>query len=119
MSTTSLAFGWVPPKAPTRRFTLRLKSWSWLVLVALLMSICQAIAQDDAYLKIFNIIQEADTLAEKGATAPALAKYHEAQKELQSFRIEYPRWNVSVVSFRAKVRCRESCDPLSAAPCGR
>ena len=47
------------------------------------MSICQAIAQDDAYLKIFNIIQEADTLAEKGATAQALAKYHEAQKELE------------------------------------
>ena len=86
-------------------------------MVALLMSFCQAIAleADDAYLKIFNVIQEADTLAEKGATAPALAKYQEAQRALQSFRIEHAGWNVSVVSFRAKY-VAEKVAILSAAP---
>jgi tetratricopeptide (TPR) repeat protein len=54
----------------------------------------------DAYLRIYAIIQDADTLESSGQTANAVARYQEAQTALQAFQRMYPPWNPKVVSFR-------------------
>lgn len=87
------------------------------MLVLLLLSLGQVLGQeaDDAYLKIFGVIQEADSLVEKGAKQPALVKYQEARKALQVFRTEYPGWNVPVITFRQNY-VAERITALSAPP---
>src|SRR3954467_14862932 len=55
---------------------------------------------DDQYVRIYNQIQESDTLNGFGQVNQALAKYVEAQIELQKFKRLNPEWNVRVVNFR-------------------
>jgi hypothetical protein len=71
-------------------------------LLALLTAVFPAFAdeKDDEYLRIYSIVQDADSLDSKGKTAPALAKYEEALKALRKFKQQYPEWNPKSVSFR-------------------
>jgi hypothetical protein len=62
----------------------------------------QAQDPDDEYLRIFNLIQDADSIAASTNAAPALAKYQQAQKALQSFHNGNPDWNNKVISYRRK-----------------
>lgn len=55
---------------------------------------------DDQYIRIYNLIQQADSLNNLGQFAQALAKYTEAQTALQRFQTAYPLWNPQVVKFR-------------------
>src|SRR5205807_2705395 len=73
-----------------------------LVLMALLAAASAALAQapDDQYVRIYNLIQEGDSLKNGGQTSQAMAKYLEAQTGLQRFQRGYPEWNVQVVGFR-------------------
>jgi hypothetical protein len=73
-----------------------------LVLMALLAAASAALAQgpDDQYVRIYNLIQEGDSLNNAGQNSPALAKYLEAQTALQKFQRGYPEWNTKVVTFR-------------------
>ena len=73
-----------------------------LVLMALLAAASAALAQgpDDQYVRIYNLIQEGDSLNNSGQNSPALAKYLEAQSALQKFQRGYPEWNTKVVTFR-------------------
>src|SRR5689334_16254818 len=73
-----------------------------LVLMALLATASATLAQgpDDQYVRIYNLIQEADSLKSGGQTSQAVAKYMEAQTSLQRFQRGYPEWNTQVVGFR-------------------
>jgi Flp pilus assembly protein TadD len=66
----------------------------------LLLSCVVAEAQDDQYVQLYNLIQEADTLNHSNQAGPALAKYLDAQTTLQKFRKLYPDWNSTVVNYR-------------------
>ena len=55
---------------------------------------------DDQYVRIYNLIQEADKLNSGGQPSEALPKYLEAQTALQRFQKGYPDWNPKVISFR-------------------
>lgn len=55
---------------------------------------------DEQYLKIFKIIEEADTLKASGKTEAAVAKYGEAHNALIKFRVANPRSNVQAVAYR-------------------
>ena len=72
------------------------------VIVALLLALSGARAEgpDDQYVRIYNLIQEADKLNSGGQPSEALPKYLEAQTALQRFQKGYPDWNVKVISFR-------------------
>ena len=72
------------------------------VIVALLLAVAGARAEgpDDQYIRIYNLIQEADKLNSAGQPSEALPKYLEAQTALQRFQKGYPDWNVQVISFR-------------------
>src|SRR6185436_12975887 len=66
----------------------------------LLFSHLPARAQDDQYLRVYTLIQEADGLKNSGKPADALGKYLEAQNLLASFQRLYPEWNSNVVKYR-------------------
>ncbi len=72
------------------------------VIVALLIALAGAQAQgpDDQYISIYTLIQDADKLNTSEQPAEALAKYREAQTELERFKKGYPEWNPKVISFR-------------------
>lgn len=81
-----------------------MKSWFGFLLIALALlaqvSGVQADAIDDQYVRIYNIIQEADALISGGQSVEAVAKYSEAQQNLLRFQRMYPSWNTAVVAFR-------------------
>src|ERR1019366_9420549 len=75
----------------------------WIsVIVALLLvvPIARADGPDDQYVRIYNLIQEADKLNSNEQPSEALPKYREAQELLQQFQKGYPEWNTKVISFR-------------------
>lgn len=61
-----------------------------------------ALAQsaDEQYVRIYQIVQEADRLNEAGQGRPAAAKYLEAQDALRRFQAVYPGWNERVINYR-------------------
>src|SRR6266581_620133 len=71
-------------------------------LLALLVgsAVLRADGPDDEYVRIYNLIQQADALAEGGRGELARQKYAEAQTELDRVQKAYPGWNEQVVQFR-------------------
>ena len=69
-----------------------------LFLAAILTA--QAQSADERYIWIYTLIQEADTLNEKGAKIEAANKYREAQASLKELQKLYPDWNPKVVNYR-------------------
>jgi tetratricopeptide (TPR) repeat protein len=75
------------------------------VAASLLMVLCgsavtRAEAPDDEYVRIYNLIQQADALAEGGRVELASQKYSEALTGLDRVRKAYPGWNEQLVQFR-------------------
>jgi Tfp pilus assembly protein PilF len=56
---------------------------------------------EDQYLRIYNLIQEGDSLLTDSPNQARL-RYSEAQTGLQRFQRVYPDWNPQVVAFRLK-----------------
>lgn len=55
---------------------------------------------DDAYLNVFYLIQQGDSLSQNGMTNAAMAKYREAQKDLLEIKQENPNWNPAMITYR-------------------
>jgi tetratricopeptide (TPR) repeat protein len=66
----------------------------------LAFSCAHAVAQDDEYIQIYGVIQDADALGNSSQTGEALAKYIDAQTSLQRFQRIYPDWNRQVIQYR-------------------
>jgi Flp pilus assembly protein TadD len=77
-----------------------MKRFSVIVALLLAWSGARAEGPDDQYVRIYNLIQEADKLNSGGQPSEALPKYLEAQTGLQRFQKGYPDWNVKVINFR-------------------
>jgi Tfp pilus assembly protein PilF len=93
------------------------------VVVALLLGLSGARAEgpDDQYVRIYNLIQEADKLNSSGQPSEALRKYTEAQTALQGIQKGYPDWNSKVVNFRlnylaAKIAALPAQAPAPVTP---
>ena len=88
--------------APRHRASVATQWLSGLILTALLVALCPARAQgpDDQYLRIYNLIQQADELNSSGKTTPAQAKYYEAHTALKKFQQDHPGWNSKLVAYR-------------------
>ena len=84
-------------------FTYGARRCSGCLLALVLASLCAALAQtqEDVYLKIYALIEQADGLADKGKTDQALAKYAEAQTALKGFQKANRNWSTKMVSYRA------------------
>src|SRR6478735_1386763 len=73
-----------------------------LMLLLALIAPLRVLAEpaDDQYVRIYNVIQEADVLSGRNEFGKALGKYQEAQVSLERFKRIYPEWNTKVVNFR-------------------
>ncbi len=77
-----------------------MKWFSVVVALLLILPGARAEGPDDQYVRIYNLIQEADKLNGLDQPREALPKYLEAQTLLQRFQKGYPDWNSNVISFR-------------------
>ncbi|TAK93193.1 MAG: tetratricopeptide repeat protein, partial [Verrucomicrobia bacterium] len=94
-----------------------------LLLLALAVLARPAAAQstDDQYLRIYNMIQAGDSLANAGQPAQALARYQEAQTALQKLQKAAPDYSPRVVTFRLnylteKIAVLSSGKPVTPTP---
>ena len=73
------------------------------IVLALYVLVGVAHAQQDAdasYVSIYNIIQQADNLADGGQSKDALVAYTEAQTKLEKFQKLFPNWDPGIVAYR-------------------
>ena len=73
------------------------------IILLLSVLLTAARAQQDAderYVAIYNLIQQADTLADAGQPRDALTVYNDAQAKLQKFSKLFPAWDPSIVGYR-------------------
>src|SRR5262247_2135250 len=78
--------------------------FNWILcclLTFLALAPARADDRDTEFLRIYTMIQDADSLDKNGQTEAALAKYTQAQAALKKFRLTYPDWDNKVVAFRA------------------
>ncbi len=59
-------------------------------------------SNEDEYVRIYNLIQQADALSASGSPDLALPKYLAAQASLQRIQNINPTWQVKVVTFRLR-----------------
>jgi tetratricopeptide (TPR) repeat protein len=71
---------------------------------------------DDQYVRIYNVIQEADGLNSAGHVTQALTKYLEAQNSLQKFQKFNVEWNAKVVSFRLRYLASKVAEVSAQVP---
>ena len=77
-----------------------MKWFSVVVALLLVLPVARAEGPDDQYVRIYNLIQEADKLNGSEQPREALPKYREAQTMLEHFQKGYPDWNPKVISYR-------------------
>src|SRR5712692_8084532 len=78
-------------------------TWLTAFLVLALLAVswpARAQEPEDEYLRIFDLIQEADQLNARGKPAPALARYKESQIALLNLQRGRPDWNPKAVAYR-------------------
>lgn len=76
---------------------------SWIAVAALSMLVAlpaSAQSPDDRYVTAYNLIQEADRLADSGQSRVAVTKYLEAQVAVKELQTQYPDWNAPLVAYR-------------------
>src|SRR3954469_16398442 len=89
---------------------------AFFLLISCLICRARAEGPDDQYVRIYNTIQEADALNNNGKSAPALAKYLEAQTALERFRRVNPEWNPQVLNFRLNYLAGKVASTSAAVP---
>ena len=93
----------------------RLSALVGLVL-ALCVSSARAQSPDDQYVRIYNLIQQGDTLNNPQQAAEALPKYLEAQAALQKLQKINPDWNPKVVNYRLNYLAEKIAGLTSQVP---
>jgi hypothetical protein len=84
---------------------------AWLVLNPAAL---RAEGPDDQFIRVYNLIQQADALREAGQTRAAQERYLEAQAALQKLQADYPQWNERIINYR-KGYITEKLGPEGAA----
>ncbi len=86
----------------------------------LLIFVCCAVtlraqSPDEQYVRIYQVIQDADRLNDSGQKRAAALKYLEAQEGLRKFQGIYPGWNDRVINYRLNYVATKLA-PLTVAP---
>ena len=84
---------------PLDLVSMKLMQWLLGVLV-LAPALLLAQGPDEQYVRIYQVIQEADRLTNIGQSRAAAAKYVEAREALIRFSAIFPGWNERVVNYR-------------------
>ena len=77
--------------------------------VGLTLGVLRAQGPDEEYIRIYNLIQQGDTLQQNGQMRDAYGRFLEAQAALKQFQTVNPSWEIKLIQFRlnyvaAKVR---------------
>ncbi len=90
------------PKSHTEPYHARMNRLCVLLGWVLVAGVFEARGQgaEEQYVRIYNLIQQADALNGNGQFALALPKYLEAQSALQRIQKFNPEWNPKVVTYR-------------------
>jgi len=82
----------------------RLRKLLGHLIVCLCLGLGQVCADgaDDAFIRIYNLIQQADANRETGQWSSARDAYTEAKSGLEVLRRNFPTWNERVVSYRLR-----------------
>lgn len=81
----------------------------WLGLVATL----RAEGPDDQFIRVYNLIQQADALQAIGQSQSAREVYMQANEALRALRKSSPAWNPSIVNYRSNY-IAEKLGPMPA-----
>lgn len=78
-------------------------------MVGLTLGVLRAQGPDEEYIRIYNLIQQGDTLQQNGQMRDAYGRFLEAQAALKQFQTVNPSWEIKLIQFRlnyvaAKVR---------------
>ena len=96
-----------------------IRAWRWVVLMLLGMGLGEAHLSadgaDDAFIRVYNLIQQADAHRETGQVSAARDAYAEAKAGLEVLRRNYPAWNERVVGYRLRY-VAERLDALRKLP---
>lgn len=96
-----------------------IRAWRWVVCVVLGWclgeSALSADGADDAFIRVYNLIQQADAHRETGQVSAARDAYTEAKAGLEVLRRNYPAWNERVVGYRLRY-VAERLDALKKLP---
>lgn len=65
---------------------------------------------DDNYVRIYNLIQQADNLNQSGQKRAAFEKYNEAQTALKGVQTGNPDWNPKLIQYRLGYVARKLAD---------
>ena len=71
----------------------------WLFLLGVALG-ARAQTPDAEFLRIYNVMQEGETLERSGQQADAITRFQDAQREMQQFAKAYPSWNEKLIKFR-------------------
>src|SRR5204862_4156042 len=75
-----------------------------LALIGLILLAASLVARgqgaDEKYIWIYTMVQEADSLNDKGQGREAAGKYADALQQLNELKRLYPAWNPKVVNYR-------------------
>lgn len=77
--------------------------WLYVVLALGLTGLTTSLAledPDEVYLRVYKMIERADTLKQNGQSESATLKYQEAQTNLMQFKKSFPGWNNKLVAYR-------------------
>jgi hypothetical protein len=109
-------------QAPSTKLVVRFLPILILICASLFlaMGLARAADTDEEYLKIFNLMEQGDTLQKNGDPGKALVKYREAEVALKSFRRDNPTWNPKLVSYRwndlaSKIAVAQDAAPAAGA----
>jgi hypothetical protein len=108
--------------ASMTRLLMNMKWCLSLIIIVLVTALVPARADEteDQYLRIYNVIEQADSLSKSGQNDAARVKYQQAYKELLAIQRSRPSWNTKTVSFRLRylderIAALSQPAPISAA----
>ena len=91
-----------PAVAKPRNLPLAARGFAVGVLLSLLTVLVTPGAEspDEQYVRIYSLIERADSFSRSGEFNSAKSRYEQAQTQLQSLKKNNPIWNPKVVAFR-------------------
>ncbi len=94
-----------------------------ILLLVALTTVLAASAQspDEQFVRVYNLIQQADALRNNGRSDEALPKYLEANTTLNQIKRTYPEWQPRIVDFRLsylqqRIEAITGAQPIKSQP---
>lgn len=92
---------------------MKARALATALLFLLLSATLQAAGPDDQFIRIYDLIEQADTLQQNGQPRAAYQQYLDAETKIKQLQTSYPSWNKETVQFRLEA-LQKKIAPLMA-----